>query len=241
MLRSALEEKGLLEEPAIIIYGASAALVLGHYQGSTGAFHRAFAQRYADLPWGGALAHFWWFGGALVFYFLLPLLIARLTRGSFHERYGLQLGDWRLGLKISALFLAVMLPAVWFASTLPSFHGQYPLAGKAAYTVKGAFDWPLFLTYEASYAAYFFGWEFLFRGWMVHGLAPKWGRAQAILMQVVPFAAMHLGKPEPEAFGSIIAGVALGILSIRTRSFLYGFVLHATIAVFMDVLSVRGA
>ena len=241
MLRSALDDKGLLEEPAVIIYGASAALVLAHYQGSVSGFHRLFAQRYADLPWGGALSHFWWFGGAIVFYLAFPLLLSLLTRGSFHERYGLQLGDWRFGLKLSALFLAVMLPAVWFASTLPSFHGQYPLAGKGAYTVHGTFDWPLFLTYEAGYAAYFFGWEFLFRGWMVQGLAPKWGRTQAILVQVVPFAAMHLGKPELEALGSIIAGVALGILAIRTRSFIYGFVLHATIAVFMDCLSVRGA
>ena len=67
------------------------------------------------------------------------------------------------------------------------------------------------------------------------------GRAPALLVQVAPFAVMHLGKAELETLGSIIAGVALGILSLRTRSFLYGFVLHATIAVFMDVLSVRSA
>jgi membrane protease YdiL (CAAX protease family) len=237
-----LKEKGLLEEPAIIIYGACLALIVSHHQGSTGAYHQFFKQQYADTPWAGALPYLWWFCASIALYMLVPLFISLVTRGSFNQRYGFQFGDWRLGLKLSALFLCVMLPAVWFASTLPSFQGQYPLAGKSAYTrFGGEVSWTLFATYELAYAAYFFAWEFLFRGWMVHGIEPKWGRAPAILVQVAPFAVMHLGKPQLETMGSIIAGVALGILSIRTRSFLYGFVLHAAIAVFMDILSVRGA
>ena len=59
----------------------------------------------------------------------------------------------------------------------------------------------------------------------------------AILTQVLPFAVMHLGKAEPEALGSIIAAVALGVLALRTRSFWYGAVIHGIVAVLMDWLS----
>ena len=95
------------------------------------------------------------------------------------------------------------------------------------------------MTYEAAYFAYFIAWEFLFRGWMVHGVVPKWGRGPAILAQMAPFAVMHLGKAELEALGSIIAGLALGILALRTRSFWYGAMIHGVVAVFMDWLSAR--
>jgi len=35
----------------------------------------------------------------------------------------------------------------------------------------------------------------------------------------------------------VVAGVALGILALRTRSFWYGVVVHATVACWMDFLS----
>jgi membrane protease YdiL (CAAX protease family) len=76
---------------------------------------------------------------------------------------------------------------------------------------------------------------------MIHGIAPKWGRGPAILVQVMPFAVMHLGKAELETLGSIIAAIALGILSVRTRSFLYGALIHATVAIWMDWLASKHA
>jgi membrane protease YdiL (CAAX protease family) len=52
---------------------------------------------------------------------------------------------------------------------------------------------------------------------------------------------MHMGKAEPEALGSIVAGVALGVLALRTRSFWYGVLVHASVAVWMDLLSASPA
>lgn len=240
--------RGLLEglgtEPAIIVYAGSVLLIVSHYQGSAGYFRGLVGTRFDAHPWSAVLGYLWWFATSFVLYLVMPLVVSFATRGSFHERYGFQFGDWRAGLKISALFLAVMLPATWVASTLDSFKGIYPLAGNGAYLEhlgggKTAFSWRLFLTYEAGYMAYFFAWEFLFRGWMVQGLVPKWGRAQAVLVQVMPFAVMHLGKAELEAIGSIIAGVALGILAVRTRSFFYGFFLHGAVALWMDLIAVH--
>ncbi len=230
----------------MILCGASAFLIVSHYQGSAGFFRTIVGAALDQHPWSGTFGHFWWFGSSITLYLVMPLLLALATRGSFNERYGFQLGDWRAGLAITALFLVIMLPATYVASTMNSFKGIYPLAGNSAYLInlgggKTEISWTLFLTYEAAYFAYFIAWEFLFRGWMVHGLAPKWGTGAAILAQVAPFAVMHLGKAELEALGSIIAGVALGILSVRTRSFYYGALIHGVVAVWMDWLSAKGS
>ena len=238
--------EGLGGEPTVILCGASALLIISHYQGAAGFFRTLVGNTLDQHPWNATFGHFWWFGASFFLYLVMPLLLALATRGSFNERYGFQLGDWRAGLLITALFLAIMLPATYVASTLNTFKGIYPLAGNGAYLVnigggKTAISWTLFLTYEAAYFAYFIAWEFLFRGWMVHGVVPKWGRGPAILAQMAPFAVMHLGKAELEALGSIIAGVALGILSLRTRSFYYGALIHGVVAVWMDWLSAKGS
>ncbi|MFL5319366.1 MAG: CPBP family intramembrane glutamic endopeptidase [Myxococcaceae bacterium] len=230
-------------EPTVLLAGAAAALVVSHYQGSVQFFRETFGSHFTDNPWNGALPYFWWFGSSLVLYMLLPIALSYGTKGTFVRRFGLGLGDWKAGVLISALFLVVMLPAVFVASKTKAFAGQYPLAGQPAFTafagIKGkeSRSYELFLVYELLYFSYFIGWEFLYRGWLLNGLLPHFGRGGAILIQMVPFALMHLGKPEPEALGSIIAGLALGILALRTRSFWYGAVLHGSIAVAMDLLS----
>jgi len=54
-------------------------------------------------------------------------------------------------------------------------------------------------------------------------------------VQTLPFALLHTGKPEAEALSSVFAGVALGWLALRTRSFWWGALLHAAIAFAMDL------
>lgn len=229
-------------EPALIILGASAVLLIGHYQGSTGFFRRTFGAHFSSHPAAAALPYLWWFGSSLLLFMFVPLALSALFRGSFTRRYGLGLGDWRAGLAISALFLVVMLPATYLASKWSSFAHHYPLAGQGAFTLRYARvpevrSAALFAIYELGYALYFVGWEFLFRGWMVNGLLPRFGRAGAVLIPVAPFALMHLGKPELEALGSVAAGIALGVLALRTRSFWYGAAVHICVAVFMDLLA----
>jgi len=42
-----------------------------------------------------------------------------------------------------------------------------------------------------------FAWEFFFRGWLLWGLGRKYG-TDAIWLQIIPFALMHVWKPEIE-------------------------------------------
>jgi hypothetical protein len=50
---------------------------------------------------------------------------------------------------------------------------------------------------------------------------------------------IHFGKPYLEACGAIVAGIALGSLSMRTKSIYQGFLVHITIAGVMDWLALR--
>jgi membrane protease YdiL (CAAX protease family) len=43
---------------------------------------------------------------------------------------------------------------------------------------------------------------------------------------MIPFALMHVWKPEIEQLSTVLGGVFFGILAWRTKSFLYGWLLH---------------
>lgn len=174
--------------------------------------------------------YLWWFLGSTFLFLLVPLLVAALTPGVRIRELGLGLGDWRYGLKVTGVLFAVMLPFVVGASLTGTFSKHYPLAGGAA--TNGT----ALLLYELSYAAYFVAWEFVYRGLLCVGLYPRIGAA-VIYLHAIPFAVMHGGKPEAEAFGSIVAALALGVVAVRARSFWYGALLHTLVAWTMDVLA----
>jgi len=59
--------------------------------------------------------------------------------------------------------------------------------------------------------------------------------SQAIFAMVVPYVMIHFGKPMPETFAAILAGIFLGTLAMKTRSIWAGFLIHVSVAVSMDV------
>lgn len=220
-------------------------LVLFRANGTVGAFNRYFAKYFVDHAWRGALPYLYWFACVQIGLGLLPVLAARWGLGSRRSlslrELGLGLGDWRFGLRVSLFLFVFMLPFVAVVSMQPSFMRQYPLSGVVAQQAltfikdeRGAIG--LFLVYELAYMLYFFSWEFFFRGFLSLGLARFIGPI-AIAVQMLPFALLHVGKPQPEALGSIVAGLALGWLALRTRSMWWGFLLHAAVALSMDLFA----
>ena len=174
---------------------------------------------------------FAWFGVNFVALLLVPLLVIRFV---FRERladYGFQLGDYRQWGKFLLIFLAVMVPVAAIASRIPEFHDYYP-------RYKPILDNRLMiLPSMAGWLLYFMAWEFFFRGFMLMGLGKRLGPI-AIFIQMVPFTMAHFPKPELESFAAIIAGVALGIMAWRTKSFVGPWLLHWLAATSMDVFVV---
>ena len=81
-----------------------------------------------------------------------------------------------------------------------------------------------------------FGWEFMFRGFLLFGYAKKFGE-EAIWIQAVPFAMAHIGKPEIETLSTVFGGFIFGWVAWRTKSFLYPFIIHLYIASFIIIVA----
>ncbi len=146
-----------------------------------------------------------------VLFFVIPLLFIVLVFRESPRDYGLALGDWRAGLVITLGGIALMTPVIWSLAKLdPTSQSYYQ--GMTA-----SLPWNTFFQ--------IFGWEFLFRGWITFGYARKFG-ADALWIQAVPFALMHIGKPEIETLSTVFGGFAFGWIAYRTRSFLYPFLIH---------------
>ena len=145
--------------------------------------------------------------------------------------YGVSLGRVTQWLKEVAVFYLIMLLILLVVFKFTGMKYYYPLYGKAARGVN------YFLLYQGIQLFHMFTWEFFFRGFMLFGLERKLGKT-SILVQTIPFAIMHYRKKPLEAYGSIFAGVFLGILGLRSRSFLPCALLHFLVALSADLLGI---
>ncbi len=59
----------------------------------------------------------------------------------------------------------------------------------------------------------------------------------AIIIQAVPFAMAHIGKPELETMTTVIGGAGFGWVAWRTKSFLYPFLIHWGLNVFVRLVA----
>lgn len=173
-----------------------------------------------------------WSGLRFVEWLIVPAVIIRLV---FRERltdYGIKLSSFSDGWWLYLLMLSVVLPLVVYVSPGRAFLATYP------YYRLGPDEplWPNLWCWEAAYLAQFFALEFFFRGFMIHGTKHRFG-CYSILVMTVPYCMIHFGKPIQETFGSIVAGLVLGFMSLKTRSIWLGTALHITVAVTMDMLA----
>jgi membrane protease YdiL (CAAX protease family) len=131
---------------------------------------------------------------------------------------------------IYGAFLAIVLPTMLVVSRQPDFGSYDPF-------YKGASrSWLDFLVWEGMYFVQFFALEMFFRGFWLGALRRSFGSG-AIFAMAVPYCMIHFGKPFLEANGAIVAGIALGSLSMRTKSIYQGFFVHITVAGLMDWLA----
>ncbi len=131
------------------------------------------------------------------------------------------------------MFLAMIGPLAFFSRT-EAFQARYPFY----HPLPGEPFWPRLWIWEAAYICQFFALEFFFRGFMVHGLRRRLG-FYSIFVMTVPYCMIHYGKPMPETFAAIGAGIVLGMMSLKTRSIWLGACLHVAVAMSMDFLALR--
>jgi membrane protease YdiL (CAAX protease family) len=176
-------------------------------------------------------AYGWWCFARSVGYVLFPLTMWKLLfpRDSLLDM-GLRGRGFLSHLWIYGACLAIVVPVMLIVAQQPDFGSYYPFYKQSSRSI---FD---FMAWEAMYWVQFFSLELFFRGWMVGALRRTLG-SSAIFVMAVPYCMIHYGKPYLEAHGAIVAGVVLGSLAMRTRSIYSGFLLHISVAVGMDLLS----
>jgi membrane protease YdiL (CAAX protease family) len=135
---------------------------------------------------------------------------------------------------IYLVLYAVMVPFILFAAGRADFQRTYPFVLNARH------DWTTFLVWEASYLLQFFALEAFFRGYLLFTLERRFGWT-AIFVMVVPYCMIHYHKPALEAFSALVAGVVLGALALRLRSFYGGVLLHGLVALTMDLLGAHAS
>ena len=245
---TALRERALLlaggktdHRPMIALVLCALILTMQEYYGGRTFFElnlypwiqRVFKDRAATLAKYDELFGFAWWAGTRVGGYLLPFVVwkAFFRKDSLLD-FGLRSRGFLDHVWIYGLFFIVVVPAMLVVSSAPDFATYYPFY-KAS--TRSWFD---FLVWEAMYFAQFFALEMFFRGFWLGALRKSFGSG-AIFAMAVPYCMIHFGKPYLEAVGAIVAGIALGSLSMKTKSIYQGFLLHITIAALMDWLSLR--
>ena len=191
----------------------------------------------AASPWRDLAAMTWWSGWRVLCYAVIPAMLIRFAWRERVRDFGLGTAGFarHAGLYAAAYLVALACIAL-VAFTDTRFTAYYPMYRLAARS------WADLLAWEALYIAQFFALEFFFRGFWLNALRPSLG-SQAIFVMVVPYAMIHIGKPLPEAFAAIVAGIFLGTLAMKTRSIWGGFLIHGAVALSMDIaalLATRG-
>ena len=173
-----------------------------------------------------------WTVGNTTLYVVFPVLMIKCVLRRPLLDYGLRLKGALQGWQIYGLLFVLMLPFLYLASLQPSFQQYYPF-----YSLREDESlWPKFMVWEVLYALQFVALEFFFRGFILQGTRRRFG-PYSILVMVVPYCMIHFGKPMPETFGAIGAGLILGFLSLKTRRIWLGAALHISVAWTMDALA----
>jgi membrane protease YdiL (CAAX protease family) len=174
----------------------------------------------------------YWFSADGFLMFVIPILLILLVLKGKPADYGFRIGDYKFGILSTVVFLVIMIPILWLSSGTETFARAYPQGG-----IRIKENMSILLYYEFFVGFYMLAWEFFWRGYMLFGLKEKFGY-YAIFIQMIPFFILHRGKPEIEVFSAIFAGLILGIQAYRANSFIYCFIVHWSVNIFNDTVSV---
>ena len=206
--------KGRTVPILVLIVGAAIVVALYHFNQGIHSYEEYLVTNVAALFW-------------------LPLMLILIAMRQEPSSFGFALGDVKYGYRWAAMLFAVLIPFLIIAARIPEFQKCYPLQKQAVN------DLQYFAYFELTYGMYLFCWEFFFRGFLLFGLFRMFG-VWSVFIQAAAFGIMHIGKPAPEVAASFGAGVILGFLALRAKSFVPGFALHWAAAVLFDVLIILG-
>ena len=176
-----------------------------------------------------------WAVACTIGYLLIPFAVVKIWHRQPLTGIGCNFAGFAAHTKVYLGLYVAMVPLILLASQMPAFQQVYPFVPEAKTSLTGFFIWEFF------YVMQFFSLESFFRGYLLFTLEKVAHPLIAIAVMTVPYAMIHVHKPLPEACGAIIAGLALGWLSLRYRSWIGGAMVHAFVAVTLDSIACQRA
>ncbi|MDR1480461.1 MAG: CPBP family intramembrane metalloprotease [Planctomycetaceae bacterium] len=172
---------------------------------------------------------------AFVLFGVVPILIVKFVFREKLSDYGVRVGEVVRTVRSFCIAFPLVVVIALISGGSGLFCEVYPFnVGLRRGNLSGGLGYEVFLVHAVLYAGYYWGWEFMFRGFMQHGLSEKCGIGVAIFVQTIPSVMLHFGHPSGEVFGAICAGLVWGYLAYRSRSLLSGFAQHTTLGVVLD-------
>lgn len=219
--------RGRQLKPTVILLLSSPLLLIWSYFGTPEFFAANFFSTSdpADAAIGGAICHL---VSCFVLMGLVPLLVVKLL---FRERlrdYGLSIGIGVRTLRTFLILAPIFVLAGYIGARDPGVLEKFPVnpyAGRSA---------SMFALHTLTLVSFYLGWEFYFRGFMLFGLREALGDTNAVLIQTLASALLHIGSPASETFGAILGGLLWGMLAFRTRSLLSGLGQHFLLGLSVD-------
>lgn len=158
-----------------------------------------------------------------LYYAVFPILVILIVIRENPLDFGLRLGSPRIwGFYVFTICLAAA--AILYASSFnPSLQSYYRM------------DEFKFISYLLSSCVSLSASEFIYRGFLLFGLKEKF-KEGSILLQMIPFALLHLGKPELETVSTLFTGILFGYVAYRGKSYWPAFIIHLFINVFFIAL-----
>jgi uncharacterized protein len=212
----------LLEQKIQLLFWITVTLMLllKIYQGSYPFFEEKFGhlvQNQDFYSWYKWLYHHF---GTLVFFGIIPALVVKFVFKQNLVDYGLQIGDWRVGVKVTLIAMIVAIIPVYLSSKNPEHLAYYPLTDQAMKSPYYFFLWTL------SYLPHYIGLEFFLRGFMGFELKKNHGVVVAVMVPVIIATLLHIGKPQGETWGAAFGAVFFSWITFRTSSILWPLLFH---------------
>ncbi|MBK8186755.1 MAG: CPBP family intramembrane metalloprotease [Cellvibrio sp.] len=231
-----------LRRTLITLAAVSISLLFLHYAKYTSSFYiflsliestlnlpeEYFSQSLAQSQWHTLIEYAWWTSCHLLAFILIPVFVIKFLFKDAVANFGWR---WQQTHQHWAGYCCLILPIlcfVYIASLGTDFINHYPFY---KLTHRSYLD---FIFWEILYLTQFVCLEFFFRGFMLQALKPALD-ANAIWIICVPYMMIHLPKLWPEATSAILFGFFLGILAMQSRSIWGGVLVHAGIALSMDI------
>lgn len=232
----------------VVLMVTACCLLLLHYMKYKSAFYGAVSLS-ADLlggepdrwiravryhEYGQLFDYLWWGGWHVLCFLVLPMVVIRFGFRENLRDWGWQWGEVHRHWRGYLLLLSPIIVFAILASFRDDFAAHYPFYRDARRS------WVDLLLWQCIYMIQFVGVEFFFRGFLLNSLRVPLG-SLSIAVMCLPYLMLHFPKPWLEATGAIGFGFFLGVLALRSRSIWGGVLVHAGVALSMDLAAMMQA